>query len=59
RLYFVFVVLTGGIFGLSITNAIFVDEMTIDNTVVLEEKIDKLQEQINKLQSFIEEKSKN
>ncbi|MGB1241638.1 MAG: ion transporter [Chitinophagales bacterium] len=59
RLYFVFVVLTGGIFGLSITNAIFVDEMTIDNTVVLEKKIDKLQEQINNLQSFIEEKSKN
>lgn len=59
RIYFVFVVLTGGIFGLSITNAIFVDEMTIDNTVVLEEKIDKLQEQINHLQVLIEENSKN
>lgn len=59
RLYFVFVVLTGGIFGLSITNAIFVDEMTIDNTVVLEEKIDKLQAQINQLQEFLEEKSNN
>ena len=59
RLYFVFVVLTGGIFGLSITNAIFVDEMTIDNTAVVEEKIDSLQEQINQLQAFLEEKSKN
>lgn len=59
RLYFVFVVLTGGIFGLSITNAIFVDEMTIDNTIVLEKKIDTLQEQINQLQEFLEEKSTN
>ncbi len=59
RIYFVFVVLTGGIFGLSITNAIFVDEMTIDNTVVLEDKIDKLQDQIDHLQGLIEENSKN
>ncbi|MEZ4887348.1 MAG: ion transporter [Chitinophagales bacterium] len=59
KLYFAFVVLTGGIFGLSITNAIFVDEMTIDNTAILEEKIDHLQQQINQLQTFLEEKSNN
>lgn len=54
RIYFVLIVLFGGIFGMSLANAIFVDEMTIDNNAVLEEKIDKLQEQITQLQVLIE-----
>ncbi len=53
RFYFAFIVLAGGIFGMSIANAIFVDEMTMDNNVVLEKKIDSLEEQINKLQELI------
>ena len=53
RFYFAFIVLAGGIFGMSIANAIFVDEMTMDNNMVLEGKIDKLEEQINKLQEII------
>jgi len=56
RIYFVIVVLFGGIFGMSLANAIFVDEMTIDNNIVLEEKIDALQEKIEQLQHILEEK---
>lgn len=40
RFYFIFTVLTGGIIGLSIANAVFVDEMVADNTNILEDKID-------------------
>lgn len=46
RFYFIFVVLTGGIFGMSLANAVFVDEMTMDNNKVLEDKIDALEKQI-------------
>jgi voltage-gated sodium channel len=38
-IYFVFVVLSGGIFGLSLVNSIFVDAMVSDNNDELEEKI--------------------
>ncbi|RMG88610.1 MAG: ion transporter, partial [Bacteroidetes bacterium] len=53
RLYFVFVVLVGGIFGMSLANAIFVDEMTIDNNRDLEIKIDGLETQIRELKHLI------
>ncbi|MDH5608281.1 MAG: ion transporter [Cyclobacteriaceae bacterium] len=49
RLYFLIVVLTGSIFGFSIVNAIFVDEMVMDNNDGLEAKVDELNEKINKL----------
>lgn len=54
RVYFMLVVLSGGIFGMSLANAIFVDEMTIDNNIVLEEKVDQLQEQLNHIQALLE-----
>ena len=54
RFYFILIVLAGGIFGMSLANAIFVDEMTIDNNVELEIKIDALQEQITDLKLLIE-----
>jgi len=57
RIYFVIIVLFGGVFGMSLANAIFVDEMTIDNNAELEEKIDRLQEKIDHLQHILEEKS--
>ncbi len=47
--YFVFVVLTGGIFGLSLVNSIFVDAMVSDNNDVLEMKIDTLTEKVEEL----------
>ncbi len=54
RFFFLVLVLAGGIFGLSLANAIFVDEMTLDNNRVLEEKIDELQRQLSELKSLIE-----
>ncbi len=57
RFYFVLVVLAGGIFGMSLANAIFVDEMTMDNNVVLEDKIDQLQGQIAELKNILQEKN--
>lgn len=42
RAYFVFTVLTGGLIGLSIANAVFVDEMVADNTSSLEDKVDSM-----------------
>lgn len=49
RLYFTLIVLTGGIFGFSIVNAIFVDEMVRDNNNDLEDKIDELNRKIEQL----------
>ncbi len=46
RLYFAGSVLVGGIMGLSLANAVFVDEMTTDNTSALEAKVDALHAEI-------------
>ena len=48
-LFFIFVVLSGGIFGLSLVNSIFVDAMVSDNNDELEKKIDSIELKINKL----------
>ncbi|MBL4559575.1 MAG: ion transporter [Labilibaculum sp.] len=45
-LYFIFIVLTGGIFGLSLVNSIFVDSMVSDNNDELERKIDQLDSKV-------------
>lgn len=58
RFYFVLIVLLGGILGMSLANAVFVDEMTMDNTDELEAKIDNLQEQLSDLRRFLENKIK-
>ncbi len=42
RAYFTVAVLVGGLIGLSIANAVFVDEMIADNTEDVEEAVDKL-----------------
>lgn len=54
RIFFIFVVLTGGIFGMSLANAIFVDEMTMDNNRQLEKKIDKVQKQLKELKELLQ-----
>ncbi len=46
RLYFITAVIIGGILGLSMANAVFVDEMTADNTQTLEKMVKTLQEEI-------------
>ena len=49
KTYFVIMLLTGGIFGLSIINSIFVDAMVSDNNEDLERKIDRLEDKIDYL----------
>ncbi len=56
RIFFIFVVLIGGIFGMSLANAVFVDEMTMDNNRKLENKIDKMQKQLVELMKLLKEK---
>ncbi len=53
RFYFILIVLVGGIFGMSLANAVFVDEMTLDNNQGLEDKIDQLQIEISELKELI------
>lgn len=59
RFYFIIIVLTGGIFGMSLANAIFVDEMTSDNNQIVEEKMDALQQQVAELKQILEKQSKS
>jgi len=58
-LFFIFVVITGGIFGLSLVNSIFVDSMVSDNNDDLEAKIDKLEVQISKVLAKLNEDETN
>ena len=53
RLYFVFTVLVGGILGFSLANAVFVDEMMMDNNEELEQKIDALHQEMRELREEI------
>jgi voltage-gated sodium channel len=55
RIYFVVTVIIGGIIGLSLANAVFIDEMTSDNNEPLEQKIDKLALELKALRAVIEE----
>lgn len=55
RLYFGLVVLLGGVFAMSLANAVFVDEMTMDNNLELEEKIDDLKQQVSELKQIIQQ----
>jgi len=50
-LYFIIVVVSGGLFGLSIVNAIFVDEMVKDNHDDLLYKIEEIDRKLEKLLS--------
>ncbi len=54
RLFFMVAVLVGGILGVSIANAVFVDEMVYDNNKDLESKIDLLSAQIARLNALLE-----
>ena len=54
KIYFVIIVLTGGIFGLSIVNSIFVDAMVSDNNEDLEKKVETLNKKIERLENKID-----
>lgn len=60
KIYFVIILITGGIFGLSLVNSIFVDAMLSDNTEDIEKKIDELDTRFqsidNKLNSLLDSK---
>ncbi len=49
KTYFILIVMSGGIFGLSIVNAIFVEEMVRDNTDELEGQVAEINEKLDKL----------
>jgi voltage-gated sodium channel len=49
RIYFLGSVLIGGILGLSLANAVFVDQMTADNTNTLENQVANLSDQVEEL----------
>lgn len=55
RGYFIASVLIGGILGLSLANAIFVDEMTMDNNEELEKQVDELHVEIRALRDEVRE----
>ena len=53
KIYFVIILITGGIFGLSLVNSIFVDAMLSDNTDDISRKIDLLNSRMSELNSNI------
>lgn len=57
RFYFVLSVLIGGILGLSLANAVFVDEMTADNTAKAEQLIQELKEEVKGLREEINKRN--
>lgn len=56
RIFFFIVVISGGIFGMSIMNAIFVDEMVMDNNAGLEDKVDELNKKVEALMEELRKK---
>ena len=57
RLFFMFTVLVCGIFGLSIANAVFVDEMVMDNTNTLEGKVDRMNRELREIKRLLADRS--
>jgi voltage-gated sodium channel len=55
RVYFTVAVFMGGILGLSLANAVFVDTMTMDNTQELEARVEELNQKVEALRSDIRE----
>ncbi|GAB4429022.1 MAG: hypothetical protein OHK0039_47630 [Bacteroidia bacterium] len=49
KLYFILIVLSGGLFGLSIVNAIFVEEMVRDNNDLLEARVLEIDRKLDQL----------
>lgn len=54
RFYFTFAVITGGILGLSLANAVFVDEMVMDNTDEVENHMDSMEDRLDARQKKTE-----
>jgi len=56
-IFFVGILISGGVLGISLLNSIFVDAMVADNTKELEAKVDELNQKISKLSDQIEKLS--
>lgn len=54
KLFFSFLLVTGGIIGLSIVNSIFVDAMVSDNNDELVEKVEELKAEIQELKALLQ-----
>lgn len=55
RLYFIFLLILGGVIGLSLINSVFVDAMVSDNNDDVKEQLERLEKKIDRL---LEEKEK-
>jgi voltage-gated sodium channel len=51
------IVTVGGLFGMSLANAVFVDEMTSDNNDEIKAQLDAVNEQLEELKSMLERKT--
>ncbi|MEM6795112.1 MAG: ion transporter [Acidobacteriota bacterium] len=58
RLFFAVAVLIGGVLGLSLANAVFIDEMTLDNTKQLENQVESLAHEVRRLSQLLEKSAK-
>jgi voltage-gated sodium channel len=58
RAYFVISVLVGGILGLSLANAVFVDEMTADNTVKVERMVEQMHKEMGEFYTSLQSEQK-
>ena len=56
RAFFTAAVMLGGLLGLSIANAVFVDEMVADNTDELERKVDGLHDELRALRAELQQR---
>lgn len=59
RIYFVVILIAGGIIGLSLVNSIFVDAMVSDNNDDLEREVKKLNQKIDILTDEIRQLKDN
>lgn len=57
RIYFLGSVTVGGLLGLALANAVFVDEMMVDNNDDLEKKVDDLTEEVRALRKLLEDRN--
>ena len=53
RFYFAAVVMLGGVFGMSLANAVFIDEMMMDNNDELEAKVEELTGEVRELKGML------
>ncbi|MBC8112330.1 MAG: ion transporter, partial [Verrucomicrobia bacterium] len=55
RFYFLFIILTGGIIGLSLVNTVFINEVTKENNHELEEKLSSVQADMTILKTMLQQ----